>query len=135
MIALRNYKIPAMYWVKRLVYECGNCGLQVEDLIPNGHDLVKFLERGGGARWLPVFGEGGYLYLMEKLVSEHRQDDEITMKKAKIFIDELEKYDIRGRQYEFASMKRDCDYCHAKKLKLKEEQTIVNPVLEWLRIN
>lgn len=127
------------YWVTRIVYECKDCGLTFEEIIPNGYDLMELVEQGGKrVRWLPVWGRGGYIDLMGKFIPGHRQNDEITMAKVKIFIKELEKYSEKGemgRGYEIAHEKHRCKNCNSRNLYLREEIVIENPKLNWLKIS
>ena len=132
-------RVPEKYWINHLTYKCDTCGSTFEDWIPNGYDIVKLEAKGNGeVRWLPTYGTGGYIDLMTKLIPNHNKNDEITMEKSKTFIRKLERYSEKGKLgcgFELSRRISNCINCDSKDLKTINEEVLVNPELEWLKIS
>ncbi|QHI73481.1 hypothetical protein [Aminipila terrae] len=138
MIKFCMPELPEKYWVNNLTYKCESCGSTFEVLIPNGNDIVKFKEiNGSEIRWLPTFSKGGYIDLMTKIIEGHKLNDSIDMKKATLFISKLQGYiekSSHGNGFELSVDKRICPQCNSENLKIIQENVLVNPELQWLKI-
>ena len=132
-------EIPKIYWVNCYTYKCKHCGNEFNILFPNGNYIVKFREiDGNNIRWLPTYGKGGYLDLMTKLLPGHSLNDEITVKKAKAFIKELNKNCEQGdggNGFDISITKFNCTNCNSEDTKYLSETVLTNPTLSWLRIS
>ena len=131
--------IPERYWVNNNTYECKQCGTIFDILFPNGNDLVKFKEvEGYETKWMPSYGKGGYLDLMTKLLPGHSINDEITDKKARMFVKELNKHceqSENGREFDIDFANQCCTHCGSGETKCISENVLTNPRLAWLKIS
>lgn len=132
-------EIPKVYWINSIIYKCNNCQYEFEFLAANGNELVKYQEvNGNKIRWLPVYGKGGYLDLMCKLIPEFSPDREITMEIAKKFNVLLQKYiepSASGNTFTLADYNRYCPKCNSKDLTEINGNVLTNPNVEWLKIS
>ncbi len=133
-------EIPSVYWIKRVSYSCKQCGLQFESLRPNGDSIIKFVEENGGEiRWLPTYGNGGYLDLMSKLIPGFNTNNEITMKIAKEFDAILKRYtqpSALGKAFtSLGNSKELCPKCGDKQLLTLGEVGLTSPDIEWMKVS
>lgn len=130
-------EIPSVYWIKKINYICKKCSLQFESLKPNGDFVIKFIEESGQEiRWLPTYGNGGYLYLLSKL--GFNNNDEITMKIAKEFDLRLKGYtepSAQGNSFTSLVSKEVCKKCGEKELITIDEVSLTSPDVEWLKVS
>ena len=140
MIRLCEPEIPKIYWVNCFTYKCKTCGNVFDSVFPNSDDIVKLCETDGDdVRWLPTYGEGGYLDLITKLLPEHSLCDEITMEKARAFIKELNKYCEQGEHgngFGFSEKQiHECINCNSEDTVIISEKVLTSPKLRWLKIS
>ena len=130
---------PKVYWVNRHTYQCNNCQNVFNSVFGNDY-IVKFREMdGNGERWLPIYGKGGYLDLMTKLISGHSFNDSISVAKAKMFIEELNKHCEQGDSgngfYSDHKAVYECPNCGSRDTKILREEVLTNPNLAWLKVD
>ena len=134
-----NPEIPEIYWVNCINYSCKDCGVTFGIAIPNGNDLIKLKEMNGNEeKWLPTYGKGGYLDLLQKLLPDFQIKHELTHKKASEFIAELNKNcekSFNGNGYNFDYFNAVCTNCNSKNTEYVCEKGLINPVLPWLKIS
>lgn len=132
-------EIPSQYWLTELHTRCRKCGTEFAILIPEGADVVKLREDGGNTiKWLPMYGLGGYLDLLTKLVPGHRPDTEITMRTVRILEEmlvEVAEKSERGRPFRFDHVQRTCPACGSTEIEELGETVLVNPPLDWLKVS
>jgi rubredoxin len=132
----RTPTIPKIYWVDELTYVCRNCGFTFKCLKSSGDYLVKFVEEGGEeVRWLPTYGEGGYLNLLSRLVPELDQKNEITPRISDEFqrrFQQIQERSAAGRRFVLAEG-CTCPTCAAEDVALESERTLASPAVQWMR--
>ena len=130
---------PKKYWFNCLRFKCTKCEKKFHITFPNGNEIIQFREiEGADVRWWHTYGKHGYLELATVLIPEHSLNDEITWKKSKAFIRELNKHcecGKTGNGFEFALTSYECTSCHSKDIECLEEKILVNPKLQWLKIS
>jgi hypothetical protein len=108
-------------------------------MFPNGDDIVKLEEiNGDDTRWLPIYGQGGYLDLLIKLIPGHSLNDKITMEKSRFFTGELQKYSEKGKHgngFEISYRKSECKICKSGDIDVLSEKLLEKPALPWLKIS
>ena len=130
------------YWIKAIKYECKECGNIFIHELPLDDDLVKLIEKDGtDIKWLPMFGIGGFLDLVQKIAPEFSGvefTEVISMKVKKIMEDSLPKYTKRGigdNGFIVGGYDHICPKCKSKELKELDEKIIENPKLDWVKIS
>lgn len=111
-------------------------------MLPLYDDIVKLIEKNGtDIKWLPSYGNGGYLDLVSKLVPEFKNEKFGgigSIKLDKIMKIKLPQYTERGRGGEgfiIGGCKHVCPICKSKELKEIEEKIIENAKLDWVKIS
>jgi hypothetical protein len=139
MIKLCEPEIPKIYYVNCFTYQCESCGNIFEIMFPNSDDILKLEEiNGKDIRWLPVYGVGGYLDLLTKLVVGHSFNDAITMEKSRRFMKEFQKYSEKGSSgngFDISYRKSECKNCKSNEINILNEKILENPELTWLKIS
>jgi hypothetical protein len=137
MIKLCEPEVPIKYSVNCFTCKCKICGNIFEVIFPNGDDILKLEEiDGDDVRWLPIYGQGGYLDLLAGLMPEYDLNDKITMKVSRIFMDRLQKYSekgINGNGFKISYRKGECTNCKSKDVIVFSEKIFENPKLSWLK--
>ena len=132
-------EIPESYWVDCLTYRCKDCGHTFDAVVPNGDDIVKFKEIDGKEeKWLPTYGKGGYLDLLNKLLPDISSKDEITQEIASAFLSELNKHCEKNpfsNDFCFDYFTSICKSCCSKNTEYAREKRYSNPELPWLKIS
>jgi len=130
-------KRPIKYWINVLNYKCKNCRRAFQIHIPNGDDIVKFESQATSeVKWLPSYGNGGYLDLFKKLCPDYK--GELYPKIVQEFITKLNDYIEKDSITDFfqqSHYKHECIYCNSKEIALLSEETLENPDLDWLKIS
>lgn len=126
---------PQQYSVRKVFYSCNSCGKSFSVLQPYGNDVVKYVATDGeDERWLPTYGEGGYLYLMERLLPDFMQNQEITMAISRRFervFSPLQKMSKNGLPFVLFIRAR-CSACGSTDLRTEKESLLNSPPLEWM---
>ena len=141
-----NYSYPeninGKCWMRIFSFECKVCGCNFILDLPYDYDLVKLIEKNGTeVRWLPVYGVGGYLDLVEKLAGVSYLGDlsgAKSMEMDRIMERELCKYTEKGEYgngFIIGGYKAICPNCNSKELKVIDERVIDNPKIEWVKIS
>ncbi len=127
---------PKNYCVRDVRYCCSNCGKSFSVLYPEHNELVKYVETDSGEeRWLPTFGDLGYLDLMERLVPSFSKGSEISMSISREFEKEFSRIQERsesGRPFSLF-IKAICPNCEGENLQIEQEQKLESPPLPWMR--
>lgn len=131
-------EIPSIYWLHLIKYECKKCKKEFQLNIAKENDgIVQFESQiSGEPRWLPMYGDGGYLYLFTKLVPNYV--GKMIPKIVNKFIEELNKFIEKKLDEEYFQLvinKHECPYCQSKDIKEISEEVLTNPDLDWLRIS
>jgi hypothetical protein len=122
--------------VLNLRYHCGCCAhdFAIKNPPPD-NSLVKFVcDSGDEEAWIPVYTKGGYLDLVEHCVAEYSQDQEISMKVSKAFLDkfrEIQRRPASGGYWVFPGAQH-CPRCKEKNLTLVSERCAVDHALNWI---
>jgi hypothetical protein len=104
-------------------------------LEPNGYDLVKFIvPEGDDERWLPTYGNGGYLYLMERLVPGFSREQEVSMEIYRRFEMEFSRVQVKSTtgQTFIVSTRARCPVCGTMNLDCAGDALLDTPSLEWM---
>ena len=130
---------PGMYWLNCFSYKCNNCGNIFSIIFPNGDDVIEFEEAGGGdIKYLPLYGIGGYLDLLAKLLPGYTKKNDGNMEMSRLFLNELNKYCEKGSKekgFEFRHLKFRCPKCRSKDITCLKEEVHVSPEISWLKID
>ena len=129
--------IPSVYWIDQVNFKCQECGLEFVSLESNGDSVVKFIEEDGyEIRWLPIYGKGGYLDLLPKLIPEFNVSDTITMKVAREFEERFKlvsEPSLKGNLFNFNGIKH-CKNCGSIDINRISEIVLTSPPIEWMKI-
>jgi rubredoxin len=125
-------ELPKVYWIRVQTHECPNCGNVFQRTV--GDDLiVKFMEVGGSEeRWLPTYGQGGYLDLLSKLVPGWSPEEQITMAVARQFdtaFQAVQEKSSRGHPFSMLFEDRGCPSCHGKRTQELSEVVLTSPAV------
>jgi|GEM_PF-1804325 len=130
------------YWIKAIKYECKECGNIFIHELPLDDDLVKLIEKDGiEIKWLPTFGIGGFLDLVQKIAPElsNEKFNGIGSIKLEIILESrLPNYTEKGsggNGFIIGGSKHICPKCKSKELKELDEKIIENPKLDWVKIS
>ena len=134
--------ISNAYAIDIITKKCRNCSYEFSFLVAGGmggYEIVKYQEVDGDEiRWLPTYGKGGYLYLMEKLIHNFQMNDEITVQIAKqfdvLFRDHAEP-SLRGKPFTLAQFPKECPSCHSKELSTLKEEALDSSDARWMKID
>lgn len=136
MTMLKSYQPPSVYWVKKMTCQCNDCGAEFSLYLPSGNEIMKFVEEGGDdEKWLPVYGEGGYLELLEKLISGFSKEDSVSMKIAIEFEREFKRLQLpstTGNKYS-SLYENLCTKCSSKNLLMLAEEVLESPDIDWIK--
>lgn len=131
-------EVPRQYWLTQTRLRCSRCRSTFTILIPESADVVMLREEEGDTiKWLPVYGIGGYLDLLVKLVPDHQPSTEISMKTVKLFEDRLgavSETSKTGRPFRLDHARRTCPTCGSTEVEEVGETVLFNPPLDWLRV-
>ena len=132
-------EIPEINWVNCITYKCKDCGITFDIAVPNGNDTIKLKEIDGNEeKWLPTFGKGGYLDLLQKFFPDFSVEYKITQKRASIFISELNKHcekSLHDNGFSFDYFVDNCTNCYSPNTEYVREKCLASPELSWLRIS
>lgn len=130
-----NFAIPESYAVVETTYRCQACGIVTVCRTSADNSLVKFVNSTYQQEaWLPTFGVGGYLEIVEKCVPGYSQATPITMDVFRRFDDAFRRFQHRapdGGHWQVALGCR-CTGCGSRDLEFTSEQICVSPPLNWL---
>ena len=132
---------PSIYWINETRYRCKACGHVFDFYTPNGNDaVVKFVEcNGTEIRWLPVYGQGGYLDLFERfmpgfLASGKQVIPSIVSQFMQKLQDHVEPSEA-GNRFEISDDKAQCLRCKKHDVQMLKETVLTSPEITWLKIN
>lgn len=121
------------YCVTEKRYRCRQCGAHFTDRIPVNDELVRFDCGDGLPRFLPTYGEGGYLDWLKRL-TDWEEPQPITVSVSEELMKKLsDRCPCRVSLWKRASAP-ECPRCHAKESTLESEQVKENTPLGWLEI-
>jgi rubredoxin len=129
------------YWINKINHRCKTCGHIFDLHTPNGYDgVVKFTEVNGvEIRWLPMYGQGGYLDLFEKFMPEFLATERvITPAIALQFINKLQAHiepSEAGNGFEISQGKAYCPRCNKQEIEILSEEVLTSPEITWLKID
>lgn len=131
-------EVPNQYWLTQTRLRCRRCRSIFTILVPESADVVMLREEEGDqVKWLPVYGTGGYLDLLVKLVPGHQSSTEISMKTVSLFEDrlrEISETSKSGRPFRLDYAHRTCPTCGSTEADEEGETVLQNPPLDWLRV-
>ena len=134
--------ISSTYAIDRITMKCRNCSYEFKFLEAGGmggYAIIKYQEvNGEEIRWLPTYGKGGYLYLMQKLLPDFRIENEITQQIAEEFNELLKAYtepSTRGNLFALARFPKECPSCNSKELATLEEEILDSSDATWMKID
>lgn len=127
---------PKQYIVRQILYLCDSCDTSFSTLVPQGNDLVKYISQDGKEeRWLPTYGEGGYLSLMKKLILDFDHNQEISMEISRRFesaFSAIQKRPATTGMPFVLFVRANCPKCHSENLKVVKESLLDTPPLLWM---
>jgi DNA-directed RNA polymerase subunit RPC12/RpoP len=130
-------EMPATYWLHLLKYECKKCRKTFQNHTPySGDGVVDFeSQTTHKIKWLPEYGNGGYLDLFNKLNPNF--NGKLIPKVINTFMEELNKFIEKDGSDYFALRihKHQCPHCQSKDLIEIEEEVLIKPDLDWLKIS
>lgn len=113
--------------------KCRVCGTVFDWRQPDAYSLIKFVsENGREERWLPTYGEFGYLDLLQRLVPSWKPDSTITKSVADAFDIALSALLAKNNLQRFRVEEgKACPSCSSKELTiLAREEEQATPVIE-----
>jgi hypothetical protein len=126
---------PKQYAVRDVRYTCNSCGESFSVLEPLGYELVKYVSSDyAEERWLPTYGETGYLHLIEQLLPDFTQDQEITVSISKRFekaFSAIQKPSKTGMPF-VVFVRARCSACGSTDLNTIKEALLDTPPLKWM---
>jgi hypothetical protein len=133
-------EIPSVYWINKSRCHCKACGKTFDLHIPNGNDVVQFVESNGTEiRWLPLHGRGGYLDLFEKFIPGFlASGKEMIPSVVSQFLSKVQKHiepSESGNGFELVSGKRYCPRCSSPDVQELSEEVLTSPEVTWLKID
>jgi DNA-directed RNA polymerase subunit RPC12/RpoP len=132
-----DISIPGSYWIAVTHYRCAACGSKFEWRWPEGGEIVKFVELGGDEeRYLPTFGEGGYFWLLERLVRGYSTQSEISVTVAREFrraFAGIQELSPRGQEFVVDDRAPRCPNCGDTHVEVVSSIVERNPSVGWLR--
>ncbi|MGC4006325.1 MAG: hypothetical protein QM811_25670 [Pirellulales bacterium] len=97
--------------------------------------FIKFVDASGKLeRWLPIYGVGGYLDLLERIVPDFRQNQEITMQISRVFQSNFKHYQhppATGGYWTFGDGPR-CPGCGSRDIRNGPQRIIDDSEIEML---
>ena len=131
---------PKSYCINSLDYKCSICNEESTILVPHGNEIIKCKEvNGDETRWLPTYGNGGFLELLEILVPDNIQTNEVSIKIAREFERSLQPHmekSTKGNLFTLVGLGRHkCFNCDSTELKLMKETMQVSPEVQWMGIS
>jgi len=124
---------PASWCVEEWTCRCTACGAAFQINLPANYELVQFACGDGKTRFLPAYGPGGYLDLLERLVPGWTQNQAVTAKASGELVRELSKrlpYPVEL----YSRAKLRCPACGGREFAVKHKQIVPNAPVEWLEI-
>jgi len=127
---------PEPYSISETRFECRACGAVFQWRHADAYSLVKFIsDDGSEERWLPTYGESGYLELLQRLVPSWRPESAITRSVADAFDRALGKLLERNNLTRFRiETGKVCPRCSSKELTIVSEVVLANPPIERLEV-
>ncbi len=127
---------PSQYFIRKSESLCISCSIKFIILSSYDNTIVKYVEpTSGEERWLPLYGDGGYLDLMHRLVPEFDSSQEITMLISKSFeriFSPLQEPSNAG--YPFVLFIRpSCPQCGSTDLRIVSEKVLDTPRVNWMK--
>lgn len=132
---LYGFKIPEVYWVKVEDRRCTECSERFEYRSASGDYMVKFVEEGGiEERWLPTYGEGGYLHLLQRLVPGFASSEEITEDISRTFENAFVRHQTKSKRGNVFIICRGvtCPQCGSRSANVLGERVETAPPVVWL---
>ena len=124
---------PSTYCIKTLTCRCKTCGTVFCETLPANDELIQFSCGDGQKRFLPTYGPGGYLALLDRFVPEWSTKQTITQQISGRLTQELSNWlPYSVALYSRADIR--CPSCGGREVKTEREQTLLNPPVEWLEI-
>ncbi|WP_069876816.1 hypothetical protein [Fusibacter sp. 3D3] len=118
--------------LKRLECRCTVCESRFVSDNSADNELVKlYLENDLNPKWIKMYGERGYLNLIEKLVEEGASK-QVTMKTVSILEQKIS--DILKRKVTFDKGFRICPACSSKEVSIINEYTLESDKIDFLEI-
>ncbi|MEG2051958.1 MAG: hypothetical protein RR012_06615 [Oscillospiraceae bacterium] len=111
------------FFIKRLECRCGVCNSEFIIDNSNDNELVKmyFDDDEVGAKWIKMYGENGYLSLIEKLIGKGASDN-ISITTITILEDKL--YEHFKKKITFDKGRRYCPKCNSKDVRIIKESIV-----------
>ena len=130
-----QYTVPVRYWIATTRYRCGSCGADAVLRWAPGGEVVRFVNGRGEERWLPTYGAGGYLDLLEQLVPGYSKAQEISARVAKDFKVTFSRFLSKANptdDYAIADAGPVCSRCGSRDLEITSEVVDQSPPVPWL---
>lgn len=118
------------YCIEKLSCICNECAIEFDSLVPSNYELVCFEDSSGSRYFLPVYGECGYLYLLEKLF--HRPIPQVTAQITAEFNKRLSS--ITARTVSLLQKNR-CPSCKGENITVLGREVMHNYPVRWLGID
>ncbi len=134
-------ELPSIYWINKFRYRCKACGHAFDFYTENGNDgVVKFIESNGTEiRWLPVYGQGGYLDLFERFMPGFLASGKpLIPPTVSLFIEKLQNHIERsdaGNSFKISQEKVKCPQCKKFDIEMLKETLLTSPDITWLKID
>ena len=124
---------PSTCYIETLTCRCRACGTVFCETLPANYELVQFSCGDGQKRFLPAYGPDGYLALLERFVPGWSAKQTITRQISDRLTQELSnRLPYSVTLYSRADIR--CPSCGGREVKTEQEQTLLNPPVEWLEI-
>lgn len=126
----KGQNMKGNYSINRLIYKCKICGNQFCEECSTDNELVNFyFEDDPVQKWMNMFGENGYLDLLDKLMDIKREDDFIQ---PEVIAFQNKLSEIAGRKIRIGG-KRRCPKCDSSEIFVLDDIIIQTENVEILR--
>lgn len=129
--------VPPEYYVVEVECKCRKCGVKFGYRKCIDDSLVKFIDSSGlEEAWMPTYGDGGYLNLLETLVpgfdSHHQAITVPISRRFEIAFSEFQSPPTSGGRWSIG-VRPICPQCGTTNVKQLTETVLYNPELAWAK--
>lgn len=120
------------YCIQELECRCNNCNSNFSVLMPLNYELVCFEDEAGKKYFLPIYGNYGYLDLLDKLVEQWHHNEDITKNIVEKFERKLN--EITELKVSMVDSVR-CPFCKRENISIYKRNTLQKHPVDWLKID
>lgn len=119
------------YCIEKEECICLECNFDFYEEMPYNNELVKFKCGDGINRYLPIYNEYGYLFLLQKILKKWNPSKPILESDMMVFEEKLSEITPYGVKIDSII----CPHCGSNHLKIMHGEVVLNPTIEWIEID